>query len=54
VFWTLRLVVAGFVFKMEPYLTSIMFRVGYAVVNAVFVFLIIVYALAAFGMGAGK
>ncbi|MGZ8901457.1 MAG: hypothetical protein ACXW3Z_15305 [Limisphaerales bacterium] len=50
-FWTLRLVVAGFVFKMEPYLTSKWFRVGYAVVNAAFVFLIIVYALAAFGVG---
>ena len=50
-FWTLRLVVAGFVFKMEPYLTNGWFRLGYGVVNAVFVFLIVVYALAAFGVG---
>jgi hypothetical protein len=53
VFWAARLVVAGFVFKMEPYLTNGMFRVGYAMVNAVFVYFIIVYALAAFGVGDG-
>lgn len=52
-FWTLRLVVAGFVLKMEPYLTNTLFRVGYTAVNAVFVFLIIVYVLAAFGLAAG-
>ena len=52
-FWTARMVVAGFVFKMEEYLTNWMFRVGYAVVNGVFVYFIIVYALAAFGMNGG-
>ena len=52
-FWTLRLVVAGFVFKMEAYLTNTLFRLGHNVVNAVFVFLIIVYTLAAFGFGGG-
>ena len=51
-FWIARLAVALFVFKMEVYLTSMMFRVGYAVVNAVFVYFVIVYALAAFGIGA--
>lgn len=51
VFWLARLAVAAFVFKMEVYLTSMMFRVGYAVVNAVFVFFIIVYVLAALGVG---
>ena len=51
-FWTARLVVAGLVFKMEPYLTNGMFRAGYAAVNAVFVYFIIVYALAAFGVAA--
>jgi hypothetical protein len=45
--------VAGFVFRMEVYLTHWMFRVGYALVNAVFVYFVIVYALAAFGVGAG-
>jgi hypothetical protein len=51
VFWIARLAVAGFVFRMEPYLTNGMFRAGYALVNGVFVYLVIVYALAAFGVG---
>ena len=51
-FWILRLAVAGFIFKMEPYLTNSMFRLGYAAVNAVFVLFIIVYTLAAFGINA--
>jgi hypothetical protein len=46
-FWTLRLVVATWVFDMEPYLTSGVRRIGYRVVNVVFVYLPIVYALAA-------
>jgi hypothetical protein len=50
VFWTARLAVAGFVFKMEPYLTNWRFRAGYALVNAVFVYFVIVYALAVFGI----
>jgi hypothetical protein len=52
VFWIARLAVAALVFKMEMYLTSMIFRIGYAAVNAVFVYFIIVYALAALGMGA--
>jgi hypothetical protein len=47
VFWTLRLVVATWVFDMEPYLTNAARRVGYHAINAVFVYLPVVYALAA-------
>ena len=51
VFWLARLAVAVFVFEMEAYLTSVIFRIGYAAVNAVFVYFVIVYSLAAFGIG---
>jgi hypothetical protein len=47
VFWTLRLLVATFVFDMRPYLTSTARRVGYHAVNIVFLYLPIVYGLAA-------
>jgi hypothetical protein len=47
VFWTLRLLVATWVFDMEPYLTSRARRVGYHVLNLAFVYLPVVYALAA-------
>jgi hypothetical protein len=47
VFWTLRLVAATFVFDMRPYLTNSWLRVGYHATNAAFVYLPIVYALAA-------
>jgi len=47
VFWTLRLAVATWVFDMEPYLTNGIRRVGYRVLNLAFVYLPVVYALAA-------
>ena len=47
VFWTLRLIVAAFVFDMRPYLTSPVRRVGYHALNLVFAFLPLVYAYAA-------
>jgi hypothetical protein len=47
VFWTLRLMVAAFVFDMRPYLTSPVRRVGYHALNLVFAFLPLVYAYAA-------
>jgi hypothetical protein len=47
VFWTLRLVVATWVFDMEPYLTNSFRRIGYHAVNVVFVYLPVVYLLAA-------
>jgi hypothetical protein len=47
VFWTLRLVVATFVFDMRPYLTSTARRLGYHALNVVFAYLPVVYLLAA-------
>lgn len=47
VFWTLRLIVATFVFDMEPYLTNRYRRLGYHAVNIVFAYLPVVYVLAA-------
>lgn len=46
-FWTLRLIAATFIFDMRPYLTHTWRRVGYQVINIVFVYLPIVYAWAA-------
>jgi hypothetical protein len=47
VFWTLRLLVATFVFDMRPYLTSAARRLGYHALNGVFAYLPVVYLLAA-------
>jgi hypothetical protein len=47
IFWTLRLLVATFVFDMRPYLTDGYRRFGYHVLNVVFAYLPIVYLLAA-------
>ena len=47
IFWTLRLLVATFVFDMRPYLTSRARRTGYHALNLAFVYLPVVYALAA-------
>jgi hypothetical protein len=47
VFWTLRLLVATFVFDMRPYLTNTARRVGYHVLNVVFLYLPVVYGVAA-------
>jgi len=47
VFWTVRLAVATWVFDMEPYLTNGIRRAGYRVLNLAFVYLPVVYALAA-------
>lgn len=51
-FWTLRLVAATFVFDVRPYITSGLLRLGYHATSAVFVFLPIVYLLAAWKGGA--
>jgi len=51
-FWTIRLVVAGFVFDVRPYLTNVWYRIGYAATNVVFGLLPGVYALAAWKGGA--
>jgi len=47
IFWTLRLLVATFVFDMRPYLTSRSHRLGYHATNIVFAYLPVVYVLAA-------
>jgi hypothetical protein len=50
-FWTLRLIVATFVFDLSPYLTSAYRRIGYQATNLVFVYLPFVYLLAAWKGG---
>ena len=47
VFWTIRWVVGTFIFDMRPYLTDSYRRVGYQLVNAVFLYLPFTYILAA-------
>jgi hypothetical protein len=47
VFWTIRLVAATFVFDVRPYLTSNLWRLGYHATNIVFIYLPVVYTLAA-------
>jgi len=47
VFWLLRLIAAAFVFDVRPYLTNWFYRAGYHAINLVFVYLLAVYALAA-------
>ena len=45
-FWTLRLMVATFVFDVRPYLKSGLYRLGYWATNLVFIYLLAVYVLA--------
>lgn len=52
VFWTLRLIAATFIFDLRPYLTNIYRRLGYQAINIVFIYLPIVYLLAAWTGGA--
>jgi len=47
-FWTLRLIIAVFVFDVRPYLTSSYYRLGYHATTGVFIYLTTVYAWAAF------
>jgi len=50
-FWTLRLIVATFVFDLSPYLTSNLRRLGYHALNLVLVYLPVIYLLAAWKGG---
>jgi hypothetical protein len=50
-FWTLRLVAATFIFDLRPYLTSSWLRLGYHATNVAFIYLPVVYALAAWKGG---
>jgi len=47
-FWTLRLIVAAFVFDVRPYLTHWFYRLGYHATTLVFIYLTAIYAWAAF------
>ncbi|MGE3166186.1 MAG: hypothetical protein AB7O52_14865 [Planctomycetota bacterium] len=49
VFWTLRLLVAAFVFDLKPYLTNGWRKLGYHLTNIVFAALPLIYAWAALG-----
>jgi len=46
-FWTLRLIAATFIFDLSPYLTNRSRRLGYHAINIVFIYLPVVYLLAA-------
>jgi hypothetical protein len=50
-FWTLRLIAATFVFDLSPYLTNSFRRLGYHAINLVFVYLPVIYLLAAWKGG---
>ena len=50
-FWTVRLIAATFVFDVRPYLTNNYRRLGYHATNVVFVYLPVVYGLAAWKGG---
>jgi hypothetical protein len=46
-FWTLRLIAAAFIFDVRPYLTNWFYRIGYQAINGIFLYLLLVYILAA-------
>jgi len=48
VFWFVRLMVQFFVFDAKPFLTNWFYKIGYQLLTLVFVFMIAVYAWAAF------
>ena len=50
-FWLVRLFVAAFVFDVRPYLTTWFLRAGYQATNFVFIYLVVVYAFAAWKGG---
>jgi hypothetical protein len=50
-FWTLRLIAATFIFDVRPYLTNGFLRLGYHSTNVAFIYLPVVYALAAWKGG---
>lgn len=51
IFWTIRLFAATFVFDVRPYLINHLWRLGYHATNIVFIYLPVVYALAAWKGG---
>lgn len=50
-FWTLRLIAATFVFDLSPYLTNLHRQLGYHAINLAFIYLPVVYLLAAWKGG---
>lgn len=50
-FWIVRLLVAAFVFDVRPYLKNPLLRLGYHATNVVFIYLVAVYAFAAWKGG---
>jgi hypothetical protein len=52
-FWMIRLIAATFVFDVRPYLTNAFWRLGYHATNVVFIYLPVVYVLAAWKGGNG-
>ena len=49
-FWSMRLF-AAFVFDVRPYLTNWLYRVGYYIINVIFLYLLAVYSLVAWKGG---
>jgi hypothetical protein len=50
-FWLLRLLAAAFVFDVTPYLTNWIYRLGYHAINLIFIYLLGIYAFAAWKGG---
>jgi hypothetical protein len=51
VFWGARLAIQFFVFDGRPYLTHWFLKIGYHALTATFLYLTVVFALAAYGTG---
>ena len=47
-FWAARLIVQFFVFDAKPYLKTTLLKAGYHGLTVVFVYITVIYALAAF------
>ena len=54
VFWSLRLFVAAFIFDMKPYLSSVLFKIGYFFLNLIFLYILVIYVWAAVWPDAGS
>ena len=50
-FWTLRVIAMAFIFDVRPYLTNWFYRWGYHAINLIFIYLLAVYAFAAWKGG---
>lgn len=50
-FWTVRLIVAAFVFDVRPYLRNAFLKLGYLALNSLFVYLVALYTFVAWKGG---